>query len=135
MNLPHRATPESLRPASAAAGDLEGLLSRVESELASLGEALRLRDSRAIEDHAQHLHLALEGAVQAFTRAARSGSIPVHLRSRLVKASGQVAAQRESLVRATVALDRAIDALMPRDAPALYGSRGWIGQGASAYQA
>jgi hypothetical protein len=133
MNLPQRAPHDSPRLAGHTAGDLEGLLSRVESELSSLGDALRLRDSQAIECHAQRLHLALEGAIQAFSRAARNGAIPPPLRTRLVKASGQVAAQRESLVRATVALDRAIDALMPRDAPALYGSRGWTG--ASAYQA
>ena len=39
-------------------------------------------------------------------------------------ASGQVAAQRESLARATAALDRAIEVLMPSDAPGLYSSIG-----------
>jgi hypothetical protein len=52
------------------------------------------------------------------------------LRNRLVKASGQVAAQRESLLRATVALDRAIDALMPRENAPVYGQRTTL---ASAY--
>ncbi len=135
MNLTRPAQPESRHAACGSASDLEGLLSQVEDALASLGDALRLRDSNAIEGHAQQLQLSLERAVQAFHGAARAGGIPAPLRKRLVKASGQVAAQRESLVRATVALDRAIDALMPREAPALYGSRGWISPGASGYQA
>ena len=134
MNLTLTAKPESRTTACGSASDLEGLLSQVENELSALGDALRLRDSNAIEGHAQQLHLALERAVQAFHGAARNGAIPAPLRTRLVKASGQVAAQRESLVRATVALDRAMDALMPRDTPALYGSRGWMGSGTGAYQ-
>jgi hypothetical protein len=40
------------------------------------------------------------------------------LRERLALAGGLVAAQRESLARATAALDRAIDVLMPRERPA-----------------
>lgn len=45
------------------------------------------------------------------------------LRDRLMRASGLVASQRESLARATAALDRAIDVLMPRSAPAsVYGA-------------
>jgi hypothetical protein len=35
-----------------------------------------------------------------------------------------VAAQRESFARATAALDRAIDVLLPREAPSLYGAYG-----------
>ena len=42
--------------------------------------------------------------------------MPPALRRRLASASGQVAAQRESLARATAALDRAIDVLLPREA-------------------
>jgi len=40
-------------------------------------------------------------------------------------ASGLVASQREALARATAALDRAIDVLMPRDtAPSVYSAIG-----------
>ena len=43
----------------------------------------------------------------------------------LAEAGGQVAAQREALARATASLDRAIDVLIPRSAPAsLYSSHG-----------
>jgi len=51
------------------------------------------------------------------------------LRRRLASASGQVAAQRESLARATAALDRAIDVLLPRDVPALYNAIGGSDRG------
>jgi hypothetical protein len=134
MTLTHPAKPDTRCTVAGSASELESMLSQVETELSALGDALRLRDSNAIEGHAQQLHLALECAVQAFHGAARNGGIPAPLRNRLVKASGQVAAQRESLVRATVALDRAIDALMPRDAPALYGSRGWMSLNTSTYK-
>jgi hypothetical protein len=40
-----------------------------------------------------------------------------------------VAAQRESLARATAALDRAIDVLMPRDNQALYSTLGSADRG------
>jgi hypothetical protein len=62
--------------------------------------------------------------VDHFSSAARSGTVPAPLRRRLASASGQVAAQRESLARATAALDRAIEVLMPREVPGLYSSVG-----------
>jgi hypothetical protein len=56
--------------------------------------------------------------------------LPPALRHRLASASGQVAAQRESLARATAALDRAIDVLIPRDGAALYSTHGGADRGA-----
>lgn len=103
---------------------LEDTLSAVESRLAALGEALRARDTAAIDNHATELHRALARAVDHFTHAARKGDVPQMLRRRLASASGQVAAQRESLARATAALDRAIEVLIPRDTPGLYSSVG-----------
>ena len=41
-----------------------------------------------------------------------------------MRASSQVAAQRESFARATAALDRAIDVLLPREVAAVYSPRG-----------
>ena len=55
--------------------------------------------------------------------------MPAALRNRLASASGQVAAQRESLARATAALDRAIDVLLPRDSMALYSAYGGADRG------
>lgn len=104
---------------------LETALGAVESRLTALGDALRARDLLAIDSHATELHRALAHAVDHFTRAARSGDgIPPVLRRRLASASGQVAAERESLARATAALDRAIEVLMPRETPAVYSAYG-----------
>lgn len=119
--------------------ELESALASVESALAALGEALRTRDASAIDLHATDLHRALAMAVDHFSRAARSGGVPQALRHRLANAGGQVAAQRESLARATAALDRAIDVLMPRTAgEALYSNLGGAersGRGGGALQA
>lgn len=103
---------------------LEDALAAVESRLASLGDALRARDVAAIDQHATELHRALARAVDHFTRAAKVGAVPTPLRRRLARAGGQVAAQRESLARATAALDRAIDVLMPSEATSLYSAAG-----------
>jgi hypothetical protein len=103
---------------------LEAALAAVESNLSALGEALRARDSAGIDRHATDLHRALATAVDCFARASRGGPVPAALRHRLANASGLVAAQRESLARATAALDRAIDVLMPRDAASLYSAQG-----------
>lgn len=105
--------------------DLETTLAAVETQLASLGESLRTNDTAAIDHHATELHRALARAVDHFARAARSGPVPTPLRERLKLASGLVASQRESLARATAALDRAMDVLMPRDrASGVYSTTG-----------
>ena len=41
-----------------------------------------------------------------------------------MQAAGQVAAHREALARATAALDRAMDVLMPKSGP-VYGPQGY----------
>lgn len=123
MLMPH-ATPEARALHQAAQADLEAMLGEIDRHLDGMSEALRLRDLGAIENHAHHLHMALARAVDGFTLASRGGNLPLTLRSRLAVASGKVAAQRESLARATSALDRAIDVLMPREtAPVVYGGR------------
>lgn len=101
---------------SPAHSDLEAALTQVEQRLAALGNALRDRDAAAIDKQASELQRALATAVQRFGQAARRGGVPAALRQRLATISGQVAAQRESLARATAALDRAIDALLPQSA-------------------
>ena len=114
---------------TACAPDLEARLSAVESRLADLGNALRSRDSAGIDLHAVELHRALASAVNQFSVAAKSGPLPPALRNRLAAASGQVAAQRESLARATAALDRAIDVLLPRESAGLYSVYGTADRG------
>jgi hypothetical protein len=117
LTPPH---PASLEPGA----ELEHALASVEQRLASLGEALRARDAQAIDQHAAELHRALADAVHCFAHAARAGGVPPALRRRLAHASGEVAAHRESLARATAALDRAIDVLLPRDNGGVYSSQG-----------
>lgn len=92
---------------------LEPLLQRVEQRLVDLQSALGARDMPCIELHASELQRALATAVEAFVQAARQGGVPMALRRRLAKAGAQIAAQRDALARATAALDRAIDVLMP----------------------
>ncbi|AKJ30979.1 hypothetical protein [Caldimonas brevitalea] len=100
--------------------ELEPVVQAVEARLQALGQALLARDSSAVEQSASDLHRALTQAVDAFSQAARRGRVPPALRQRLVSATGQVAAQRESLARATAALDRAMDVLMPRTQDVVY---------------
>jgi len=106
------------------AAELEPPLAAVEDRLASLAAALHRNDAHAIEAEASELHRALAAAVDHFSRAARQGGVPPVLRQRLALAGGQVAAQRQALARATAALDRAIDVLLPGHAGATYVSNG-----------
>ncbi len=127
MNLsPSQSLPSAASGAAPEIADpaLESTLKAVEHRLTSLGEALRTQDLPSIDLHATELHRALSNAVDHFSRAARNGPVPPALRRRLASAGGTVAAQRESLARATAALDRAIDVLLPREAPVLYGAQG-----------
>lgn len=108
---------------------LDAALAAVDARLNALGEALRARDSAAIEQQADELHRALSAAVDQFAQASKRGPIPPALRQRLARTSGLVAAQRESLSRATAALDRAMDVLMPRDAATVYSPQGSADRG------
>jgi hypothetical protein len=112
--------PDRLLPDS----DLETALAAVEQRLSALGVALCVRDTVGIDLNATELHRALAMAVDQFALAARRGTVPPALRNRLASTSGQVAAQRESLARATAALDRAIDVLIPREGNSLYSTYG-----------
>lgn len=117
-------TPSDSVSTAAPGAELEAALAAVEHSLAALGDALREHDAQAIESRASELHRSLAQAVHRFAHAAKSGGVPPTLRTRLALASGRVAAQRESLARATAALDRAIDVLMPRDNGGVYSAQG-----------
>jgi hypothetical protein len=113
-----------LAPTSAAGQpgprELEPAVQAVEARLQALGHALVQRDSVAVEQCASELHRALTEAVQVFSHAARTGRVSPALRQRLMSATGEVAAQRESLARATAVLDRAMDVLLPRSPDVVY---------------
>jgi len=108
-------TPTTALPADSAADPLETVVAAVEGRLAALARALREHDSRGVDTAAGELQRALAAALDAFNAAGRRGPVPPALRQRLVRASGAVASQRETLARATAALDRAIDILLPRE--------------------
>ena len=117
----------AVRDAAQRAAELERPLHAVEEALCALSLALHRQDAVGIDLVAAQLHAALAAAVDHFSRAARTGGVPMPLRQRLATASGQVAAQREALARATASLDRAMEVLMPEAAaPAagLYGVHG-----------
>jgi len=97
--------------------DLETSISQVEQHLEALGQAMRAHNAEGVEHEALALQRALATAVQRLNHATRAGEVPPGLRQRLALATGQIAAQRESLARATAALDRAIDVLMPGATP------------------
>jgi hypothetical protein len=97
--------------------ELERPLAAVEAQLGALALALTRPDADGVDRAAADLHAALAAAIDHFGRAARNGGVPPQLRQRLALAGGQVAAQREALARATASLDRAMDVLLPRQAP------------------
>ena len=97
--------------------ELESLVANVEQRLGALTDSLRERDIPAIEQQAHELHRALARAVERFMHRARHGGVPEPMRLRLSHASAQLARQREAMARATAALDRAIDVLMPGAVP------------------
>ncbi len=99
--------------AVARVAELEPAVARLEFHLQSLAAAMCRHDAAAIEIEAGALHKALAFALGEFGQAAREGGAPPQLRQRLIAASGQVAALREGLARATASLDRAIDVLLP----------------------
>ncbi len=117
--------PDVERRLTPRASVLEEPLQALEQRLFDLGVALHRQDIAAVDRVAAELHLALAAAVDHFAYAAQQGGVPSALRHRLALASGQVAAQREALARATASLDRAIDVLIPSmAAPSVYGAAG-----------
>jgi hypothetical protein len=109
----------SVPRAAATATSLESVVAKIEAHLAALGVALRERDALAIESETLTLQRTLASAFHSLGAAAQQeGGMPLPLRRRLALARGQIAAQRESLRRASAALDRAMDVLLPPDASA-----------------
>jgi multidrug resistance efflux pump len=109
---------------------LESALADVELQLEQLRDALMKQDAELTERAASELRTALGGAVERFAQVSRRGVVPPQIRRRLALASGQVAAQREALARATSALDQALEILIPRPTPAsVYSAAGGASRG------
>lgn len=108
----------------AATTELETALAGVELQLGRLADALQQRDLAAVEPVASGLQRELADTLDRFARHQRAhGGLPAALRQRLVLAAGRVSAQRASLARASTAMDRALQILMPGDGP-LYTPQG-----------
>lgn len=122
-------TDRSSAPIPPAHDVLETVITDVELRLAGLARSLLERDGGAIDSAATALQQSLTRALDTVRRAAHQGGVPPALRHRLVVVSGQVATQRNTLARATAALDRAIEVLLPREAA------GYTAHGAAALQA
>jgi hypothetical protein len=108
-------------PTTGAAGGLPEAIDAVETRLAMLSDALRENDGRGIDAAALDVQRALALTLDRFQRA-RAPLSPA-MRQRLMRASAGVAAQRESLGRASASLDRAMNVLLPREA-AVYNAQG-----------
>ena len=101
---------------------LPPLLSELEAALSLVQQALSQRDVVQLEQQAALVQRLL---ADALNEARHPGSpLPPPLRERLARAGAQMAAQRVHLARATAALDRAIDVLMPSELTGLYGQSG-----------
>jgi hypothetical protein len=93
--------------------EIEHSVDQLALRVSALGDALRGQRTESIAAEAAQLQRMLNAAVEPLRR----GQLPPHVRQRLALAAGQVAAQRESLARASAALGRAIDVLLPAAAP------------------
>jgi hypothetical protein len=92
---------------------LETVVGTVEKKLAALSSALSTRNLLEMNQYAQELASVLADALHQFATAARHGAMPAELRQRLISVTVAMASEREYLSRATCALDRAIDVLIP----------------------
>ena len=106
------------QPAQAAlppdTSELEASLAAVELAIATLGQTLTRQDIAAVEAASTTLHDAMRAAMTQFAQVARRGTMPVALRTRFAMANGQIAAQREALIRASSLVDQNLEILIPR---------------------
>ena len=94
--------------------ELEVSLAAVELAIATLGHTLTQQDIAAIEAASTTLHDAMRAAMAQFAQLARRGTMPVALRTRFALANGQIAAQREALIRAMSLVEQNLEILIPR---------------------
>jgi hypothetical protein len=93
---------------------LETSLAAVELAIATLGQTLTQRDIAAVETASTALHDAMRAAMAQFAQVAKRGTMPIALRNRFAMANGQIAAQREALIRATSLVEQNLEILIPR---------------------
>ncbi len=109
---------------------LDAALESIEVSLTLLQRAVLAGAMPEVEAQSAALHRQLASSVVTFMQAAQDGALSAAQRRQLGHASARVAAQRESLARATAALDRAMDVLIdtaPSQPGALYAAHGGPG--------
>lgn len=97
----------------------EAELLRVEQALQALGDALAAGDAERLLTVATSLQQLLAEVTGAGARQAvplPAAALPAALHSRLLQAQARLRAQREALARASAALARRADALLPERA-------------------
>ena len=94
--------------------ELEVSLAAVELAIATLGTTLTRQDIAAVEAASTTLHDAMRAAMAQFAQVARRGTMPIALRTRFAMANGQIAAQREALIRASSLVEQNLEILIPR---------------------
>lgn len=102
----------------------EQQLAELERGLAALSDALRERNASRIEAATHDLHHALAMAAPPLARSAREHPVSPALQQRLMRASAQVAAQRDAVARACASVDRALHVLLPAPAATTYAAGG-----------
>jgi hypothetical protein len=105
---PAHATPPPAAP------DLDAALAAVERAIGALAHTLTGQDIGAVEAASTALHDAMRAAMTPFAQVARGGALPAALRARFALANGQIAAQREALIRATARVEQNLEILIPR---------------------
>ncbi len=96
------------------------LLTELEAALSLVQQALSQRDAVLLERQAVEVQRLMAEALAH----SRERPLDPQVRHRLARCGAQMAAQRQALFRATTALDRAIEVLMPRESTGLYGESG-----------
>lgn len=111
-------------PAAIDAPDsLESAILTVERHLQSLAQALLDRDGPAVADRSTDLQRALQRTL-SLSSGPRRAALPPALSRRLKGMAAEVAAQRESLGRASAALHRAMNVLLPAAPSDVYAEPG-----------
>ncbi|HEX4510725.1 MAG TPA: hypothetical protein VH328_11610 [Burkholderiaceae bacterium] len=105
--------------------DLDSAIALLELQVAAMSRALVAQDPAAAEAAAAELRNSLRTAMAPFAQAQRAGALRPDLRRRLARASGQIAAQREGVARASTVLDQTLTAMLPQpEAPLVYSAQG-----------
>lgn len=105
---------------------LSQTLDEIEQYLEQINQAMLDNVPVVLEEQSHALHQRLIHAIDLFQAVARQPDpIPRALQERLMKLNAQVIAQRNALHRATSALDRLVNMLLPQEGAPAYAVKGY----------